>query len=279
MRDIVYWPSADRLIYLDEKATPQYWDQHWKAEGRLPERNRWDDVVRVSTNHLRLGSRILEGGCGRGDKVKALTDARFKVIGVDFAEQSVGQAKLDFPGLDIRLGDVRALDFPDHSFDGYWSVGVIEHFWDGYGRILAEAARVLTPGGMLFLTAPWLSLYRRRKVRAGRYASMEFATEPATFFQFALSRDEVCAALRRHGFELVRWRGLASDVSLREEMIGLRRPVNWLLDSRGTLVKRVFRRAILSGLNAYCGHSFLAVARRTAQDARLMASAGVDLEL
>ena len=264
MRTVVYWHQADRLIYLDEKATPEFWDQHWRAEGKPPQRNRHDEVVAVTRKHLKPGARILEGGCGRGDKVKALADAGFDAVGVDFAEQSVRQARLDFPKLDIRFGDVRALEFPAATFDGYWSFGVIEHFWDGYGDILAEAARILKCGGMLFLTAPWLSPYRRRKVRSGAFASLEFASEPAAFFQFALPREEICAALTRHGFRLVRWRGLASDVSLKEEVTGLKRPIDWLLNSRGTLAKRVLRRITLSALNGYCGHSFLAVARRSA---------------
>jgi hypothetical protein len=36
----------------------------------------------------------------------------------------------------------------------------------------------------------------------------------------------------------------------------------WLLGSRGSLLKRLLRRAVVRGLNPYCGHSFLAVARR-----------------
>jgi SAM-dependent methyltransferase len=264
VRSVVYWSSADRLIYLAEKATPQFWDRYWKEAGMPPQRNQHDDVVTVSCRHLAAGARVLEGGCGRGDKVKALVDAGFRGSGVDFAEQSVKQARLDFPELDIRLADVRALDFPDRTFDGYWSVGVIEHFWNGYDGILAEAARVLKPGGILFLTAPWLSPWRRRKLRAGGYARMDFSSEPAAFFQFALSREEVCAALRRHGFAIIRWRGLAADVALKEETRALKRPIDWLLDSRGSVAKRILRRGILRVLDAYCGHSFLAVARRVA---------------
>jgi SAM-dependent methyltransferase len=264
VRTVVYWRSADRLVYLDEKATPEFWDGHWKAEGAPPLRNRHDDVVVVSRTHLRPGSRVLEGGCGRGDKVKALSDAGFDAVGVDFAEQSVRHARRDFPGLDIRLGDVRALDIADRTFDGYWSLGVIEHFWDGYDVILAEAARVLRQDGLLFLTAPWLSPHRRRKARAGGYPIVDFSSEPASFFQFALCRSEILAALGRHGFQLIRWRGLAADVSLREDLAGLKRPLDWLLNSRGTLAKRVFRRVALRALSPYCGHSFLAVARRIA---------------
>lgn len=264
MRSVVYWPSTDRLVYLHQKATPQFWDQHWQAEGKPPQRNQHEDVVVVTRAHLPPGSRVLEGGCGRGDKVKALADAGFEAVGVDFAEQSVRHARHDFPGLDIRFGDVRALDFAAGTFDGYWSLGVIEHFWDGYGEILSEAARILRPAGALFLTAPWLSPYRRRRVRAGGYPRMDFSSEPASFYQFALCRQEIGAALARYGFELLRWRGRASDVSLKEEVTNLKRPIDWLLNSRGTLAKRALRRVILSGLNRYCGHTFLAVARRRA---------------
>ena len=53
---------------------------------------------------------------------------------MDFAEESVRRARLEYPGLDIREGDVRSLPFPAGHFDGYWSIGVIEHFWGGYDR-------------------------------------------------------------------------------------------------------------------------------------------------
>src|SRR6476620_1336604 len=146
MRRVIYWPKARRLVYLDEKATPEFWDSHWQAEGRPPVVSPRDIVVSVTSKHLARGARVLEGGCGRANKVQAMADAGFNAVGVDFAESTVQRAKLDYPQLDIRQGDVRALDIPDCSFDGYWSIGVIEHFWSGYGAILAEAARILIPG-------------------------------------------------------------------------------------------------------------------------------------
>jgi len=262
MRRVVYWQRADRLVYLDEKATPEFWDRRWEAEGKPPAVSPQDDVVTITAKYLQPGSRILEGGCGRANKVKAMADAGFKPIGIDFAEDSVKRARLDYPGLDIRQGDVRSLDFPDCFFDGYWSIGVIEHFWTGYDSILAEAARVLKPKGFLFLTAPWLSPYRKYKTRIGGYTSLDFSDEPDSFYQFALGREEVCAQLARHGFELLRWCGLASEISMKEDMTAFKPQVDWLLGSRGSIVKRVFRRAIASAVNPYCGHSFLAIAKR-----------------
>jgi SAM-dependent methyltransferase len=262
MTRVVYWPATERLVYLGANATPEFWDAHWRAEGKPSLVSPRDPVLTVTTRYLTRGSRILEGGCGRANKVKAMADAGFRAVGIDFAQDSVSRAKLDYPGLDIRLGDVRSLDIPDGSFDGYWSIGVIEHFWMGYGEILAEAARILRPKGFFFLTAPWLSPYRQRKTHVGGYPQMDFGSEPDSFYQFALSGREVRAQLAAHGFELLRWRGLDSAISVKEEMTSCRTQVKWLFDSRGSIVKRVLRRVIAGVLNPYCGHSFLAIARR-----------------
>jgi SAM-dependent methyltransferase len=263
MREVVYWPDAKRLVYLDKKATPEFWDDRWQAEGKPGPVSARDQVVTVSEGHLPRGSLILEGGCGRANKVKAMAAAGFRAVGVDFAAESVKQARLNYPDLDIRQGDVRSLEFPNGHFDGYWSIGVIEHFWEGYGPILAEAARVVRAGGFLFLTAPWLSPYRRRKAANRGYPVAAFEREPDSFYQFALGREEVSAQIARHGFELLQWQGFASEVSMKEDMVALKGPIDWLFGSRGSIVKRVLRKAVTRVLDPYCGHSFLAVARRT----------------
>jgi len=49
---------------------------------------------------------------------------------------------------DVREADAESLPFPDASFDFVWSWGVIHHSSDT-GRVIAEIARVLRPGGRL----------------------------------------------------------------------------------------------------------------------------------
>lgn len=262
-RRILYAPAMRRLVYLDEKATPEFWDARWKAEG-APVLSSFDrEVATVTARHLVAGSHVLEGGCGRAAKVKALADADFSAVGVDFAAESVERARVMYPTLDIQKGDVRALPFPDSHFDGCWSIGVIEHFWDGYDEILTEAHRVIRSGGIFFLTAPWFSPYRQRKAREGGYPTAEFASEPDAFYQFALGREEVSGALKRIGFKLLSWHGFAPEISMREDMDSIRPAVSWLIGSRGALPKRVLRRIVTRSVADYCGHSFMAIARRT----------------
>lgn len=262
-RRILYMPKNERLVYLDAEATPEFWDARWEAEGKPPALNQRHEVVRVTGKYLPSGARVLEGGCGRAEKVQAMADAGFSPIGVDFAEDTVRQAHMYYPGIDIRVGDVRDLDFPDEYFDGYWSFGVIEHFWSGYDDILAEAARVLRPDGLLFLTAPWFSPYRKNKARRNAYRTLDQTDEVQDFYQFALGRDEVCNSLRKHGLHPEHWRGRASEISMRDDMTKCRRQIDWLLGSRGSIAKRVLRRLVTKSLNRYCGHSFLVIARRT----------------
>ncbi len=62
----------------------------------------------------------------------------YQSAGVDFAKETIERVKEIIPKLDVRVGDVRDLQFPDNYLTGYWSLGVIEHFWDGYYDILEE---------------------------------------------------------------------------------------------------------------------------------------------
>ena len=69
-----------------------------------------------------------------------------KIIGVDYAKNTVKRIKEICPELDIREGNVFNLNFPDNFFGTYYSWGVVEHFEDGPEPILKEAYRVLERG-------------------------------------------------------------------------------------------------------------------------------------
>ena len=264
MLNIHYWPEADRLVYLAKSATPQFWDELWIEEGEPPPHNPNDFVVTVTRAYLPRGARVLEGGCGRGNKVNTIARSGFDVVGLDFAENTVRKARERYPEQTFVQGDVRSLGFEDGVFDGYWSLGVIEHFWNGYDDILSEAARVVRPNGFLFLTAPWFSPYRRRLAAAGSFPYLSAGDEPAGFYQFALGKSEIATALRGHGFSLKRWTGMGSELVMQEDGFAWSERFRWLYGSRGSLPKRVLRKVVSKVTAGYFGHSFLAVAQRNA---------------
>lgn len=77
-----------------------------------------------------------------------------RVVGVDVWPAAVEAARRQHPDLEVHRADVRALPFPDASFDVVVSNSTLDHFdsFDDIPRALAELHRVLRPGGTLIVT-------------------------------------------------------------------------------------------------------------------------------
>ncbi|MEW6068857.1 MAG: class I SAM-dependent methyltransferase [Nitrospirota bacterium] len=146
---------------------------------------------------------ILEGGCGIGQMVHAFKCQGYNAVGIDFAGETIKRVKAAVPDLDVRLGDIRNLPFRDGEIAGYWSFGVIEHFWEGYEKIIDEMKRVIRNGGYLFITFPYMSPLRKCKVSLGLYNRDVDNCETDKFYQFALDYNKVIFDLKAIGFTFV----------------------------------------------------------------------------
>ena len=136
------------------------------------------------------------------------------------------------------------LDFDDQTFAGYWSLGVIEHFWDGYAEIADEAFRVLKPGGIMFLVFPYLNPVRAWKGYLHILPRFQ-RKQPNDFYQFALNSKTVLKEFRELGFELVESRSVLARQGFAEEFPRLSKFMERLYrsESRSTLF-RAFRRVL-----------------------------------
>lgn len=126
--------------------------------------------------HLSIGNRdtILDVGCGGGRTVSKLAAIAIqgKVYGIDHAEESVAatrktNAKWIATGcVDVRLGSVSQLPFPDGMFDLVTAVET--HFWwPDLGNDMREVFRVTKSGGRLILIA---EVYKGADALASRIA-------------------------------------------------------------------------------------------------------------
>jgi len=93
------------------------------------------------------GTRLLELGVGTGAVAMALMEAGYDVVGVDISAPMLASARPRLPGR-VGLADAAALPFVDGVFDAVYAVWVMYHLVDPR-KALAEAARVLRPGGRL----------------------------------------------------------------------------------------------------------------------------------
>ena len=104
--------------------------------------------------HLPANSRVLDVACGIG--TTALLMARefgLNVVGLDVSAANVAKAESLLGGGTAKFvtGDAAALPFPDDSFDAVVCECAVSTFVD-QGRVVAEFARVLKPGGMVGVT-------------------------------------------------------------------------------------------------------------------------------
>jgi SAM-dependent methyltransferase len=103
---------------------------------------------------------ILDVGCGGGKTIGRMAKAaeRGRVFGVDYSAASVGVARrvnaaaIDAGRVDVQLGSVSALPFPDETFDLVTAVET-HYYWPDIQNDLRELQRVLKPRGRVVLIA------------------------------------------------------------------------------------------------------------------------------
>jgi 2-polyprenyl-6-hydroxyphenyl methylase/3-demethylubiquinone-9 3-methyltransferase len=101
------------------------------------------------------GRAVLDLACGSGIHSQAWAEAGARVIGVDFDPSLLGLARRRLedagrPGGGWSCGDAVRLPLRSASFDLCYCNSLIEHTPD-WRAVVAEAARVLKPGGVLVI--------------------------------------------------------------------------------------------------------------------------------
>jgi SAM-dependent methyltransferase len=93
--------------------------------------------------------RIVDLGCGSGRTLLWNRDWEAAAVGVDISPFFSAEARRE---IDLLIGDLRKLPFADATFTKACSLDVLEHLSpEALRGMLAEANRVLAPGGALFV--------------------------------------------------------------------------------------------------------------------------------
>jgi SAM-dependent methyltransferase len=120
------------------------------------------DFARLPVNP---GDRVLDLGCGAGRHAFECYRRGARVVALDHSASDVEEVQRMFAAMREAgepasgghavavLGDAHRLPFPDGAFDTVILSEVLEHIPDDRHAI-AEAVRILRPGGMLAVTVP-----------------------------------------------------------------------------------------------------------------------------
>ncbi len=152
----------------------------------------------------KMGGRLLEIGCGSGAQLKLMLDAGWEAVGIDFDLAAATAARAQ--GLEVDVGDVRTMNYPESSFDAIVMAHVIEHVYDPVG-LLTECTRLLKPGGRLVSITPNAGSLGHRIYRQA-WRGLEPPRHIAVFTRQALS-----LAAKRAGLNVDRVRVTARDAA------------------------------------------------------------------
>jgi ubiquinone/menaquinone biosynthesis C-methylase UbiE len=95
-----------------------------------------------------LTGRVLEVGCGTGHWLRLLTERRIRIAGVDASYNMLEFAHDQAPAARLAHGKAEHLPWADGAFERLFCINAFHHFEDKV-RFLAEARRVLRPGGRM----------------------------------------------------------------------------------------------------------------------------------
>jgi 2-polyprenyl-6-hydroxyphenyl methylase / 3-demethylubiquinone-9 3-methyltransferase len=171
--------------------------------------------------------RMLDVGCGGGLMAEELARRGASVTGIDPSPASLqvaeAHAKAEGLAIEYRVGRAEALPFEDGSFDLVYCCDVLEHV-DNLDRALAQASRMLSPGGVFVYDTinrtplSWLVVIRLLQEWP------KTAVLPPNFHDWKrfIQPDELRNALDRHKLLSREMVGFAPSLSLRA-LVGLLR--------------------------------------------------------
>lgn len=112
-----------------------------------------NELLPALTSDVRLGEEMLEVGPGPGAATEWLRHRVSRLVALEVDRQAADKLAARYAGSNVEVifGDAARMDFADFSFDSVGTFTMLHHVPTAarQDRVLAEAFRVLRPGGAL----------------------------------------------------------------------------------------------------------------------------------
>jgi SAM-dependent methyltransferase len=161
------------------------------------------------------GKRVLDLGCGSGEKTAWLCRRGAHLVGIDVSSELVALAeqRLRRSGLaaELKVGSAYALEIADESVDVIFCASVIHHL--NITAAVSEMRRVLKPGGAIVLKEPirFSEAYARLRNLLPTRRDVSKYEHPLTRSEFAsITEAFTCDGLR---YFRLPWIGIARRIS------------------------------------------------------------------
>ena len=208
-------PAGDSLAEL---YAPEYFERDFRC-GRSDSAYFSEDAFRAENTALLDGferltprsaaaaapapRRLLEVGCAGGWLLKHARERGWEPRGVELSHAAVAHART--LGLEVFEGDLLDAGLPAASVDLVYMGDVLEHLPEARAA-LDEIARVLRPGGHLYLRGPVTtnSLARRLALAAYHAAGATIVLREPPYHLWEFTPQSLRGLIERAGFEVIR---------------------------------------------------------------------------
>lgn len=174
-----------------EKKTVDYYDQsakEWNAAHGGEDGSYWLSEMQKFHSLLPSG-RVLEIGSGSGKDAKALIEMGYEYTGTDASQGLIEVAQERNPNATFQHKSVFDLDYPENSFDGFWTAATLLHIpKDRIDDALASIRKPVKVKGIGFIS-----------MKQGDGEKED--TNTGRWFSY-YSQDEFAEVLLKNGFEI-----------------------------------------------------------------------------
>lgn len=219
---------------------PQNWNEYWDSKS-AKSTALYDAIATVYRNavikrrlestlkrEFQHGARLLHAGCGSG-QVDSGLHSHAKITAIDISPSALSIYRRHNPEAEaVQHASIFNLPFADHSFDGAYNLGVVEHFQkDELAKAFAEVGRVLKPGGKMVVFWPHAYATSVALLNSAHWLLNDVLHKDVRLhppeFSLIHSQREASELLDAGGFDLASYDFGAKDFFVQSVVVGTRR--------------------------------------------------------
>ena len=126
MKNIQSLPDKAFLAYTKQRI--ENWNSNSSRTTNLFSNFYHKNLLRIYRSIIPVGSRVLEIGCGNGNLLAGL--GGLYLVGIDFSEKKINEAKTLHPQCHFFMMDAHSLDLGSENFDFIILSDLLNDVWD-----------------------------------------------------------------------------------------------------------------------------------------------------